>query len=148
MQDDIDKKLKQTLGTPRGLNQEQFTARVMNRLRQEKQKEARASFIQRFLLAIRPTSPRLLLRASLAAALLLAVIAVLLVKFPPNRFDEVTVATLTSRYDFGPPVPRSPAPDTLLMKTDSKTILLTEEVHLISNDPLLRPHSIWEQKTL
>lgn len=36
--------------------------------------------------------------------------------------------------------------DTLLAKTDPKTILLTGELHFLSNDPLLRPHSVWDQK--
>ena len=36
--------------------------------------------------------------------------------------------------------------DKLLADTDPKTILLTGQLHLFSNDPLLRPHSVWEQK--
>jgi hypothetical protein len=151
MEKDIQKRLRQALGTPRELNIEQLTARVMNRLRQEKREETDASLIRRCVLFVRSPfvlSPRVLVRVSLAAALAIAVIGLLVVGEIHRDLHKARPVTQIAQLDFGPPVPPGADVARLRVETDPKTILLTQEAHLISNDPLLRPHSIWQQKML
>jgi hypothetical protein len=151
MAKDIEKRLRQALETPRKLNVEQLTARVMNRLREEKRRETEASFIRRFFFSVRSPfalSPRVLMRVSLAAALVIAVIGLLLGVIPRQDFRKISPVSSLAHLDYGPSVPPGANVAQLRVETDPKTILLTQEAHLVSDDPLLRPHSIWQQKTL
>jgi hypothetical protein len=151
MENEIDKKIKKALDKPRELNVEQFTARVMNRIKEEKQKEAKVPLKWRLTLFLRSffePAPKRLARAALVATVVIAAVTLILIQFLAYDLDEATILSRAEKFDFGPPVPPGGEAATLLMKTDPKTILLTEEVHLISNDPLLRPHSLWEQNTI
>jgi hypothetical protein len=151
MEKDVGKQLRQALGTPRKPNVEQLTARVMKRLREEKRKESEASFVRRFVLFVRSPfalSPRVLVRASLVATLAIVVIGLLVVGEIHRDLHKARPVSQIAQLDFGPPVPPGVSVAQRRVETDPKTILLTEEAHLLSNDPLLRPHSIWQQKTL
>ncbi len=59
----------------------------------------------------------------------------------PSVLQQIMAGVLDAG-PLGDPVSKA---DNLVVSTDPGTILLTQHVHLISGDPLLRPHSLWDQ---
>ena len=84
--------------------------------------------------------------AILAAAAVITIALIVTQSFLVKERDINQTLTLTS---FGPAKGlniNENNEDNLLARTDPETILLTGQYHLVSNDELLKPHSIWEQK--
>lgn len=155
---DIDQKLRETLGSPRPLDTERFTERIMPRLREE---QSRANGLRRMFTWDRPL--HWAIPAMGAAGIIIAAIAIIALISPqptddpmqqyitailtPTPAVQVAMATpdLQTAWDFGPPVPRNRAA-AILADTNPENILLEGAMALTAhNDPTLRPHSIWEQ---
>ena len=77
-----------------------------------------------------------------AAAAAVIVVVLLVAKFlfverPVQTPEKVSLSTITMTSSPG---------NNLIARTDPETILLTGQYHIVSNDELLKPHSVWAQK--
>ena len=144
-ENDIDSRIKQALDSPKTLDVERFTTRVMKHLVEEKTRE---NPLRSFWNDIRSRlwfMSHPIMTASAGMIIMVTALAVTLLVLV-NQQGAIVESHALPDFNFGPPVPRTTAPDTLLARMDADSILLHTQTHLISNDPLLRPHSVWEQE--
>jgi len=66
----------------------------------------------------------------------------------PDKSLSILEQIAAGRLDAGPLEPATNRIDNLIADTSPRTILLTEQTHVICSDPLLMPHSIWEQEPM
>jgi hypothetical protein len=150
MKNNLDEKLKQALGKPCKLDIEKFSARVMKKIKEEKRREEKHPLIWSLSSRIRSyliIKQRQLLRISYAF-ITIVVVVILLVIFFKGVKKESTIYVASNGKNMLQPTSAPQNLNHILLSTDTDTILLTGEQHLISNDPLLRPHSAWAQNTL
>ncbi len=81
-----------------------------------------------------------------ATAAVILVTLVIYSKVLPSESQSILKQIETGALNTGQLGSRVDETDGLLASTDPKMILLTGELHLISNDPLLAPHSVWDQE--
>lgn len=63
----------------------------------------------------------------------------------PGREPGLLQQIMAGALDAGPLDAPTSTADDLIAGTDPETILLTSHVHLVCGDPLVRPHSPWDQ---
>jgi len=150
MKNDLDKKLKQFLGSTRELDIHKFSSKVMEKLKEEKKKEKRYGLVWRIFSLIQAyflTKREQLLRLSYVSAFAIIILILSLFFLKKGQLESpLYVASNGKNSTESISTPKNI--DNILLSTDTDTILLTGEYHLISDDPLLRPHSIWDQQSL
>lgn len=62
----------------------------------------------------------------------------------PSLLEQITAGKLAAG-PLGPAISRA---DRLIADTSPRTVLLMGQAHRVCNDPLLRPHSVWEQEPM
>jgi len=150
MKNNLDEKIKKALGSPHKLDIDKFSVRVMEKIKEEKRREEKHPLLWSLFSPIRSyliIKQRQLLRISYAFTTII-VVAILLVIFFKEVKKESTIYVASNGKNTIQPTPASQNLNHILLSTDADTILLTGKQHLISNDPLLRPHSAWAQNTL
>jgi hypothetical protein len=75
--------------------------------------------------------------AAALTALILTASQFLFVKQPVQTPDKISSSIVTTAGSPG---------NNLIARTDPETILLTGQHHIVSNDEMLKPHSVWAQK--
>ncbi len=105
----------------------------------------------------RTTSPaalrrRVLLVRTASAAVAVAAVVLLTVMFYrgpwPDRSSSILEQIAAGKLYDGPLGPAMGETDSLIADTSPRTILLAGQTHLICSDPLLRPHSVWDQEPM
>lgn len=105
----------------------------------------------------RTTSPaafqwRALLVRTVSAAVAVVAVALLTVRFfcwaSPDRSPSILEQIGAGKLHAGPLGPAMGETDSLIADTSPRTILLAGQTHLICSDPLLRPHSVWDQEPM
>jgi len=150
MKDNLDKKIKKVLGSPHKLDIDKFSARMMEKIKEEKRREEKYPLLWSLFSPIRSyliIKQRQLLRISYAFTTIVVVAILLIILFKEVK-KESTIYVASNGKNIIQPTSTPKNLNHILFSTDADTILLTGEQHLISNDPLLRPHSAWEQNTL
>ena len=82
---------------------------------------------------------------SLAAGVLVIIVAVSLWRAGRPHSGTLLEQIQAGQLDAGPVSPTDPAGDRLLPQTDPPDLLLTTHIQALTSDPLLRPHSVWDQ---
>jgi hypothetical protein len=86
--------------------------------------------------------------AAAAVAAVALVTALFCWRSSPNRSPSLLEQITAGRVDAGPLGPALDRTDYLIADTSPRTVLLTGQTHLVCSDPLLRPHSVWEQEPM
>ena len=150
MKNNLDEKLKQALGSPHKLDIDKFSSQVMEKIKEEKRREEKHPLLWSLFSPIRSyliIKQRQLLRISYAFTTIVVVAILLIILFKEVK-KESTIYVASNGKNILQPTSTPKNSNHILFSTDADTILLTGEQHLISNDPLLRPHSAWAQNTL
>jgi hypothetical protein len=145
--DDLDAQLKKTLGRTRPLEMDRFVNRVMGALQEERQREQPAPSRGRKAPTFwRWRIHRRILGYSTAVGLAAAAALVLLLSRPggDGRFDFGGMPL--AEANFGPPVPPFSQAEALLAQCDASILAPAHARTLDVTDPLLQPHSIWDQQ--
>ena len=66
----------------------------------------------------------------------------------PDRSLSLLEQITAGRLDAGPLGPAMGRTDHLIADASPRTVLLTGQTHLVCSDPLLMPHSVWEQEPM
>jgi hypothetical protein len=105
----------------------------------------------------RTTSPAIFHRRAMlvrmaSAAVVVAAIVLLIVVFygwlVPDKSPSILEQIATGTLHAGALGPALGETDSLIADTSPRTILLAGQTHLICSDPLLRPHSVWDQEPM
>ena len=86
------------------------------------------------------------MRLTAAAAVVVLIIGLALMWFPPRRPSSILEQIQLGVIDTGPMDRGEPTGDALLASVDPLSILCLENVHVLTSDPLLQPHSVWDQQ--
>ena len=86
--------------------------------------------------------------AAVAAAAVVLLTVLFYWRAGPDRSPSLLEQVTAGRLDAGPLGPVMSRNDGLIADTSPRTVLLMGQAHLVCSDPLLRPHSVWEQEPM
>ncbi len=147
MKDNLDEKLKKALNTPQKLDVQKFSADVMQKINEERIKERSQTLFSKIFSRIYSyitLKSRYAIKVTYAVSLTMIALTLFIIVYYKSSINKKN--DVVSQMQVIESETTNNNINKILLSTDADKILLQGEWHLISNDPLLQPHSIWEQK--